>query len=276
MPLTPATCTQCGATLEVDSAQQAAICPFCQTAFVIEQAINNYKINITGGEIHLHDQSSIEVRLNNADTFLNKLDDYEKAMKIYKGITDDAPDNYMGWFGCAKVKSKKFTWFDCEAYHFLEISFFFNRALIVAPDDKKQELSDIWNTFCQKCLLKINDKKQQIDQLQNQKQGLQAEIANMGNRILENDNVINDKTKKKKISFAFRLKYRGFLAGMILVVLFPIPIIAYIFDTKLGKEIDQRCGDNTSLRNVQEGKRRQIEAIDKQINILSEYVYEPK
>ena len=44
MPLVNAKCTNCGANLEVDNAQDAAICKFCGSAFVVEKAINNYNI----------------------------------------------------------------------------------------------------------------------------------------------------------------------------------------------------------------------------------------
>ncbi|MBO7676309.1 MAG: hypothetical protein J6S49_02170 [Erysipelotrichaceae bacterium] len=42
--LVPAICSQCGATLEVDPSQEAAVCRFCNTPFVIEKAINNYNV----------------------------------------------------------------------------------------------------------------------------------------------------------------------------------------------------------------------------------------
>ncbi len=41
-PLVPAICTQCGARLEVDPSQEAAICKYCGTPFIVERAINNY------------------------------------------------------------------------------------------------------------------------------------------------------------------------------------------------------------------------------------------
>ena len=52
MPLVPAKCTNCGSGLDVDSAQAAAICPSCGSAFVVEQAITNYNTtNVTKHEI---------------------------------------------------------------------------------------------------------------------------------------------------------------------------------------------------------------------------------
>jgi predicted RNA-binding Zn-ribbon protein involved in translation (DUF1610 family) len=46
MPLTPAICTQCGAQVTVDSANEAGICPHCDTAFIVEKAITNYVTHV--------------------------------------------------------------------------------------------------------------------------------------------------------------------------------------------------------------------------------------
>jgi hypothetical protein len=45
MPLVPAICTQCGARIDVDSSKDAAICKFCGTPFIVEKAVNQYRIN---------------------------------------------------------------------------------------------------------------------------------------------------------------------------------------------------------------------------------------
>ena len=44
MKFVPATCTKCGAALDVDPSQEAAVCPYCDTAFIVEKAINNYNL----------------------------------------------------------------------------------------------------------------------------------------------------------------------------------------------------------------------------------------
>ena len=51
MPLVKAQCTNCGAALEVDSSNDAAICPFCGTPYVVEKAIHQYVTNVTN---HIH------------------------------------------------------------------------------------------------------------------------------------------------------------------------------------------------------------------------------
>ncbi len=42
MPVVPAICPNCGANLEVNKDYEAAKCPYCGTAYLVEDAINNY------------------------------------------------------------------------------------------------------------------------------------------------------------------------------------------------------------------------------------------
>ncbi len=46
--LVPAKCTSCGGKLDVDPSQQAAVCPYCGSAFIVEKAINNYNVTMNG------------------------------------------------------------------------------------------------------------------------------------------------------------------------------------------------------------------------------------
>lgn len=55
--LVPAICTQCGGQLEVDPAQEAAVCPFCGTPFIVSKAINNYNT------VHVHQNIQNNIRI---------------------------------------------------------------------------------------------------------------------------------------------------------------------------------------------------------------------
>lgn len=46
MSLVNAKCTNCGATLIVENTNDAAMCQFCGSAFIIEKAINNFNMNV--------------------------------------------------------------------------------------------------------------------------------------------------------------------------------------------------------------------------------------
>ncbi len=42
--IVPASCTQCGGSVEVDPNTEKATCPFCGMTFIVEKAINNYNV----------------------------------------------------------------------------------------------------------------------------------------------------------------------------------------------------------------------------------------
>lgn len=59
MPLVDAKCTNCGASLKVDSSKDAAICEYCGSAFIVERAINNYNVtnNISANVVNVYGDS---------------------------------------------------------------------------------------------------------------------------------------------------------------------------------------------------------------------------
>lgn len=56
MALVNAKCTNCGGALQVDDNKEAAVCPFCGSAFIVEKAVQNFNIvnNISAGVVHIH------------------------------------------------------------------------------------------------------------------------------------------------------------------------------------------------------------------------------
>lgn len=102
MALVQAKCTNCGANLEVDSSNKAAVCQSCGTHFIVEKAINNYNttnniktdvVNVYGG--------------NSAD-FVIRAGILEK----YNGQSPDVviPNNVIGiasgaFYNCKGLKS---------------------------------------------------------------------------------------------------------------------------------------------------------------------------
>ena len=103
MPLVAAQCTNCGGTLQVDNSQDAAICKFCSTPFIVEKAVQNYQIhnsyNIQNANIIMNDDKSFEKRLASAEEYLYYLKDYAAAYKVYDEIEDIAPGNFKVWYG---------------------------------------------------------------------------------------------------------------------------------------------------------------------------------
>lgn len=80
MALVEAKCTNCGAKLEVDSTKEVAICPSCNSAFVVEKAINNITNNVTN-ENHIN-ASNVTIVQN--ESILVKNGVYEGETKAGK------------------------------------------------------------------------------------------------------------------------------------------------------------------------------------------------
>ena len=156
MPLVPAKCTQCGATLTIDPSQDAAVCPFCNTPFVVEKAINNYNVtnNTTIGKVehveHLHvdDSRSVESRLKSAEAQLSTLDLKDEAYRSFKALANDRADEWRAWWGMARAKSNEFK--NATNLHqpdLGEVEECAEHAIQLAPTDERPRLQKTLDTF---------------------------------------------------------------------------------------------------------------------------------
>lgn len=97
MPLTPAKCTNCGSLIEVDSAIDAAICPSCNTPYVVEKAINyflsTYNINVAPVNTP---ETGADALFRDAQTLI-ELEAYEDASKKYGQMRESFPSDSRGW-----------------------------------------------------------------------------------------------------------------------------------------------------------------------------------
>lgn len=97
MALVPAKCTQCGANIEVDNSQEAGICKYCGTAFIVEKAINNYNTYITNNNNFAG--ANINVTGINVDNLLvlaknaREIGNNEEARDYYSRILEAQPTN---------------------------------------------------------------------------------------------------------------------------------------------------------------------------------------
>lgn len=86
MPLVPAICPNCGGQVEVNNSQEAAVCKFCGTPFIVEKAINQYNTvnNIRADVVNVYNGASeFEITAG--------------VLKKYKGESIDVtiPDNVV-------------------------------------------------------------------------------------------------------------------------------------------------------------------------------------
>ncbi len=92
MPFVQGQCPNCAGMLAVDNSNRAAICQFCGTAFVVEDAVNNYITNNVTN--HNYGQGAVvNVYENHAKDFVIEAG----VLKAYKGESPDVviPDNVL-------------------------------------------------------------------------------------------------------------------------------------------------------------------------------------
>ena len=90
--LVPGTCTNCGASLQVDPSLQAAICPACGTPYIVQQAINSFNISSIGNisvenAVFSIPGGSAENLIKRAISFEYQYD-LEKALEYYNKVLD--------------------------------------------------------------------------------------------------------------------------------------------------------------------------------------------
>ncbi len=71
--LVPATCTQCGAALQVDPDREAAVCPYCGTPYIVEKAIQYYNT------VHVH--NTIHVQQGKKGIFQAAADVFDRQLE---------------------------------------------------------------------------------------------------------------------------------------------------------------------------------------------------
>lgn len=99
MALVNAKCTNCGGNLEVDDIRDAAICPYCKSAYIVKDAINIY--NSFSGS-----QESLAVLLKRATDF-KSIGRTSEAQTVYDQITMLFPLCAEAWFELGKMKITK-------------------------------------------------------------------------------------------------------------------------------------------------------------------------
>lgn len=120
--LVPAKCTNCGGALQVNPGTTSALCPYCNTTFLVQQAINNYNISVNSASMNIAN-ATINVNGMNANNLLNRAKDFENrgdletALEYYNKVLDLDFTCQEGRLGIERVKLKlvNYVYYECEA-----------------------------------------------------------------------------------------------------------------------------------------------------------------
>ena len=95
--IVPATCTNCGASLEVNPEQETAKCSHCGSAFLIDEAIQNYNVSVAGnlnvnGAVITIEGKNINNLVKRAFEY-GKNGDFDKAREYFNEVLDSDINN---------------------------------------------------------------------------------------------------------------------------------------------------------------------------------------
>lgn len=95
--LVPAKCTNCNAALNIDPNQDAAVCPYCGMPYIVEKAISNYDISVSGN-VHVG-TATINIADVNVDNLLKRAEqferpgDFDSSLDYYNRVLDSDATN---------------------------------------------------------------------------------------------------------------------------------------------------------------------------------------
>ena len=98
--LVPGVCPKCGGKLEVDPTQEAAVCQYCGTPFIVDKAINQY--NVQNAHIDHVDKVTVDLK-GGMDSFFgfveHERDKGREEKRINKQIDAENQRAFMqnGW-----------------------------------------------------------------------------------------------------------------------------------------------------------------------------------
>lgn len=102
MPLVPAVCPNCKGTLEVNPSQDAAICRFCGTPFIVEKAINHYNTtnNFNANVVNYYGSSNFDFVIRGG--VLEKYNGASTDVVVPDGIVEIG---YRAFEGLRRIRS---------------------------------------------------------------------------------------------------------------------------------------------------------------------------
>jgi predicted RNA-binding Zn-ribbon protein involved in translation (DUF1610 family) len=122
-----AKCTNCGSALTVDSNLKKAVCPYCKFTYIVDQAINNYNISVTGN-LQIAN-ATINVQGQDKNVLLARGKEFEEqkkyktALEYYNKVLDLDINNADARIAIERVEKAR------KNYIYLETSAYLNRLI---------------------------------------------------------------------------------------------------------------------------------------------------
>lgn len=134
MKLIEVKCTNCGASLQIESNKKQITCQYCGNNFLLDDNSSTVH-HLMSGEI------SEEQEYINARTALNKLQDYDVSYNYYLSLSKRYIDNYEVWIGLLRSMTHDFTYKIDSKYFEDEYMKYWKNFVSLAPDEEVAKYS---------------------------------------------------------------------------------------------------------------------------------------
>lgn len=171
MSLISTKCTNCGATIQVDSDSKTGKCEFCGSEYTTQDVINNYQINNNYNTVqyvtkNINGNSALEAEeyIKNGDIFIS-LNDFKKANEAYSKAIELNPADCFAWFGLVKVATRNFTDFE-DITHYG----YYAKAKKVASRKQEEKIDEIYLPYQTKRNQLEKDRRLELERIENENQ----------------------------------------------------------------------------------------------------------
>lgn len=280
------TCEGCGGKEFIEDKKNHVLkCVFCDTPYYLDKPVGKKKTKIINnfynvyGALDQNDNEEIDRLVKSANYYMVKLKNYDKAREIYQKITDEAPNDYRGWWGLIRadnynLNSKRAFENGLNPHEYEEETEHFNSIRHSAPKSTAQKLRESWNEY-----LERNDRYAAQNMLVN----LQSELKAVDRQIAESRDKIKKSTYDysvvcvKAVSFVgaviaviMILSYNGSVWNLLLVALFCV-FLDFVFYSNMFDVVELFCSD---LHEALEKERATIVRLNKKRSMLIESIKE--
>lgn len=279
MPMVPAKCTQCGQNLQIDDTKEAAVCPYCGTAFITEKAINQYKFEI--GSVVV-EGVSVETKLNNAEIFFKMHGDDNRARELFEEVTDLAPADWRGWWGLVRISTKEFTCVRVGSELIAHIEENAKRAFNCAKASDPQlliKLEEQWTEYVQRVNSEWRDGVvESLSQAVEEKSRLEAEIKEKEAELFKTSEELSKTEKEQRRCDSMMQKPSPWIYGLSvllcfcygvgLLILIPL-IVRAIYYADKNRKLEAKAKE---LRCARDNLTAEVYTRKKQVRELEEKI----
>ena len=195
MILEAAKCPNCDANIELDPKKTFFVCNYCGANISVKNAITAYQ-----------EEQKKEYRLKIAEECLEK-EITEDAVKIYKEITKEFPNDYRGWWGIIRCNP-------ISANHLEPMDNVYKKAIAFAPEKDRTEIENHYqkridvigkHKFLRSTPEQIKKLQKNSEELNNDIYAYDEEIKNVDKQIANLTNVRIPESEKTIKTFKISL-----------------------------------------------------------------------